>query len=314
MTDAPAVGEMWSGYHTFERDEWSRLRASTPLPLEAHELDALRSLNDKLDLNEVSDVYLPLSRLLNLRVAATQSLQQTTDTFLGRPRQRTPFLIGLGGSVAVGKSTTARILQALLARWPDHPRVDLITTDGFLFPNRVLEARGIMDRKGFPESYDVRRLIRFCSDVKSGRPRVTAPVYSHLRYDILRDEVQTVDQPELVIVEGLNVLQTGAAAPVFVSDFFDFSIYVDASVADLRDWYVQRFERLRETVFQEPESYFHRFAELSAEEATATALRIWEEINEVNLRENVLPTRERADLILEKGPRHSVQQVRLRKL
>jgi type I pantothenate kinase len=305
---------LYSPYATFSREEWAALSGKIPVPLTEEELVRLQGINEEISLSEVADIYLPLARLINLHVAAAQHLHRVSETFLEAPPVRVPYVIGIAGSVAVGKSTTARILQALLARWPDHPRVDLITTDGFLFPNRVLEARGIMDRKGFPESYDVRRLIRFCSDVKSGRPRVTAPVYSHLRYDIVPDEVQTVDQPELVIVEGLNVLQTGAAAPVFVSDFFDFSIYVDASVADLREWYVQRFERLRETVFQDPASYFHRFSELTAEEATSTALRIWEEINEVNLRENVLPTRERADLILEKGPRHSVQRVRLRKL
>ena len=263
---------------------------------------------------EVADIYLPLARLLNLHVAAAQHLHRVSETFLESPPVKVPYVIGIAGSVAVGKSTTARILQALLSRWPDHPRVDLITTDGFLFPNAVLEARGILQRKGFPESYDVRRLIRFCSDVKSGRPLVTAPVYSHLRYDIVPGEMQVVDQPDLVIIEGLNVLQSGGGAPVFVSDFFDFSIYVDAPAPDLRGWYIARFQRLRETVFQDPASYFHRFAELPTEEAMATAERIWEEINEVNLRENVLPTRERADLVLEKGKHHSVQRVRLRKL
>jgi type I pantothenate kinase len=220
----------------------------------------------------------------------------------------------VAGSVAVGKSTTSRILQALLTRWPNHPRVDLVTTDGFLFPNRVLEARGIMHRKGFPESYDLRRLLNFCAELKSGRPLLTAPVYSHLRYDLLPDEEQVVDSPDIVILEGLNVLQTGAAAPLFVSDFFDFSIYVDASVEHLRDWYVQRFLHLRETVFQDPVSYFHRFAGLSEDEAMARSLSIWREINEVNLRENIEPTRERATLILEKGENHAVQRVRLRKL
>jgi type I pantothenate kinase len=304
----------YSPYVTFSREEWSALSGKIPVPLTKAELERLQGINEEISLREVADIYLPLARLINLHVAAAHHLHRVSETFLETGPARVPYVIGVAGSVAVGKSTTARILQALLARWSDHPRVDLITTDGFLFPNSILEARGIMDRKGFPESYDVRRLIRFCSDVKSGRPQVEAPVYSHLHYDLVPDQVQTVDRPDLVIIEGLNVLQTGAAAPVFVSDFFDFSVYVDADVTDLREWYVDRFMKLRETVFQDPQSYFHRFAEVSEEEARATALRIWRDINEVNLRENVLPTRERADLILEKGKKHSVQQVRLRKL
>jgi type I pantothenate kinase len=307
--------EAWAGYRTFERDEWSGLRAATPLSLAAQDLAALRGLNEKLDLDEVTDVYLPLSRLLNLRVAATQALHRTTDTFLGRPLQRVPFIIGLGGSVAVGKSTTARVLQALLARWPDHPRVDLVTTDGFLRPNRVLEERGIMDRKGFPESYDVRRLVRFLEEVKRGQPEVRVPVYSHVVYDIVEGEELVLRQPDIVILEGLNVLQTGVAAgheSRFVSDWFDFSIYVDADETDIEQWYVARFFALRETAFSDETSFFRHFASMSDEELEATARSIWASINQPNLRENILPSRSRADLVLSKGSDHEIRQVRLR--
>ncbi|MGH9086339.1 MAG: type I pantothenate kinase [Acidimicrobiales bacterium] len=310
MTD-----EAWPGYRVFERDEWARLRESTPLTLAAQDLASLRGLNDRLDLDEVTDVYLPLSRLLNLRVAATQELVRSTDTFLGRPLHRVPFIIGLGGSVAVGKSTTARVLQALLARWPDHPRVDLVTTDGFLRPNRVLAERGLMERKGFPESYDVRRLIRFLEEVKRGEPVVRAPVYSHVVYDIVDDEEQVLEQPDIVILEGLNVLQTGVAAGAdagFVSDWFDFSIYVDADEADIEQWYVERFFALRETAFSDETSFFRHFAAMSDEELAATARRIWGSINRPNLLENILPSRSRADLVLDKGPDHGVRTVRLR--
>jgi type I pantothenate kinase len=310
MTDAA-----WPGYRTFDRDEWARLRDNTPLSLAAQDLAALRGLNERLDLDEVTDVYLALSRLLNLRVAATQVLHRTTDTFLGRPMQRVPFIIGLGGSVAVGKSTTARVLQALLARWPDHPRVDLVTTDGFLRPNRILEERGIMDRKGFPESYDVRRLVRFLEEVKRGETEVRAPVYSHVVYDIVEGEEQVLRQPDIVILEGLNVLQTGVDAgheARFVSDWFDFSIYVDADEADIERWYVERFFALRETAFSDETSFFRHFATLSDDELQAAAHSIWASINRPNLRENILPSRSRADLVLEKGRDHEVRQVRLR--
>ena len=310
MTD-----EAWPGYRTFDRVEWARLRDNTPLSLGAQDLAALRGLNERLDLDEVTDVYLPLSRLLNLRVAATQELVRTTDTFLGRPLQRVPFIIGLGGSVAVGKSTTARVLQALLARWPDHPRVDLVTTDGFLRPNRVLEERGIMDRKGFPESYDVRGLIRFLEEVKRGEPEVRAPVYSHVVYDIVAGEEQVLRQPDIVIIEGLNVLQTGVAAgdeARFVSDWFDFSLYGDADEEDIERWYVERFFALRETAFNDETSFFRHFAALSDEALQSTAQSIWASINRPNLRLNILPSRSRADLILDKGPDHEVRRVRLR--
>ncbi len=306
-------------YLDFTHEEWGHLRADTPLTLSEADLAQLRGLNERVSLDEVVQIYLPLSRLLNLYVAAVQELYRATATFLGSQVPKVPYVIGMAGSVAVGKSTTARILQALLARWPDHPKVDLVTTDGFLYPNRVLEQRGLMHRKGFPESYNLRALIKFVSDVKAGLPKVKAPVYSHLSYDILPGHFLVVDQPDIMIVEGLNVLQTGDGVldhkpRVFVSDFFDFTIYVDAKVEDIREWYIERFLTLRDTAFRNPLSYFHRYASLSDQQARERASTIWKEINEVNLLENILPTRERADLILEKGRDHSVQRVKLRKL
>jgi len=306
-----------SRYVEFTRAEWARLRASTPLPLSEAQLRPLVGINEQVSIGEVSDIYLPLSRLLNLYVAATQRLHDATNTFLAKPGPKIPYVIGIAGSVAVGKSTTSRILQALLSHWPSHPTVDLITTDGFLFSKQALDAKGLMHRKGFPESYDVRRLVRFMAEVKSGIPEVRAPLYSHLAYDIVPDQFQVVRQPDVVIVEGLNVLQTGDGRrrlKMFVSDFFDFSIYVDANESDIEQWYIDRFLKLRETVFRNPGSYFHRYAQLSPAEARDTARKIWQDINLPNLRQNIVPTRDRAHLILEKGRDHAVRRVRLRKL
>ncbi len=306
-----------SRFLTFDRAAWARLRDSTPLTLSERDLEAVRGLNDALSMDEVVQIYLPLSRLLNLYVHASQGLYRATQTFLGNDAAQVPFIIGLAGSVAVGKSTTARILQALLSRWPNHPSVDLVTTDGFLFPNAVLESRGLMKRKGFPESYNRARLVRFLADVKAGVPEAHAPVYSHQRYDIVPGAQQTVRQPDIVIVEGLNVLQAPAqrdADQLFASDFFDFSIYVDAEARDIEQWYVARFLRLVETVFKDEDSYFHRYASLDEREARETAGRIWAEINAPNLRENIQPTRLRAHLILTKGARHLVEQIQLRRV
>ena len=300
-------------YLAFDRDEWADLRAATPLTLRESELQQLRGINDRIDLDEVTAVYLPLTRLLNLYVAATQQLHKASAAFLGTLSPKVPYIIGVAGSVAVGKSTFARILQALLARWPDHPRVELVTTDGFLHPNAELERRGILGRKGFPESYDVRRLLRFLDGVTSGEPVVRAPVYSHVTYDVTDDTVE-VRQPDILLLEGVNVLQVSGAGPVYVSDYFDFSVFVDAEVEHLRRWYVERFLALRGTVFTRPDSYFRRYAHLGPGEATEVALDIWARINERNLVENILPTRERADLVLHKGPDHAVTEVRLRRL
>lgn len=306
-------------HRCFTREEWAALRADTPLTLDEADLVRLRSLNDPISLDEVVRIYLPLSRLLNLHVAATQGLYAATRTFLGTSDGKTPFIIGIGGSVAVGKSTTARVLRALLSRWPNTPKVELVTTDGFLFPNAVLQQEGLMERKGFPESYDLPALLRFLSEIKAGAPLVSAPFYSHLVYDIVPNERIEIDAPDILIVEGLNVLQTprlprdGKAVP-FVSDFFDFSIYIDADEEDIHRWYVARFQRLRDTAFRDPTSYFKRYAEIGGEEALAIAERLWSRINLVNLRENILPTRPRADLILHKGGGHMVEQVKLRRL
>ncbi|HZY52942.1 MAG TPA: type I pantothenate kinase [Reyranella sp.] len=308
-------------YRTFTRAEWAKLRANTPLTLAEADIASLRGVNDKVSLEEIADVYLPLSRLLNLHVRAARNLNGVTDTFLGQPVGGRTYIIAVAGSVAVGKSTFARVLRALMARWPDHPAVDLVTTDGFLYPLRELQAKQLMSRKGFPESYDTRRMVQFLADVKAGHAEVRAPVYSHQAYDIVPDDWQTVRRPDVLIFEGLNVLQPGLSggtggrpASVILSDFFDFSIYLDARTSDIEAWYLERFLLLQRTVFQQPTSYFHHLKDLGPDEARAAGHRIWTEINGVNLRDNILPTRERAHVVLSKGADHSIEQVSLRQI
>ncbi len=308
-----------SPYRVFAREAWAALRADTPMTLSADEIERLRSLNDPVDIAEVEAIYLPISRLLALYVAATQQLFRATKSFLGANDSKMPYVIGVAGSVAVGKSTTARLLQALLARWPNTPKVELVTTDGFLFPNAVLKAQGLMERKGFPESYDLAALLRFLSDIKAGKTPVSAPVYSHLVYDVMPGEREVVDRPDILIVEGLNVLQTGrpprdGKAIPFVSDFFDFSIYIDADEEVIHDWYLARFMRLRQTAFRDPKSYFAKYATVTEQEAMRIAESLWSRINLPNLRENILPTRQRAGLVLTKGADHRIEQVALRRL
>jgi type I pantothenate kinase len=313
------MASSYSRYITFDRQQWKALRAHTPLLLSEAELNNLRGINEYVSVREVEDIYVPLSRFLNLHVAAVQHLYEAKRAFMRTPGpERVPYIIGIAGSVAVGKSTLSRVLRAALARWPDHPNVALVTTDGFLHPNAVLEERGLMQRKGFPESYDQRVLLQFLADVKAGAELVSAPVYSHLHYDIVPGASQQVRQPDILILEGLNVLQSPDngrdGARMFVSDFFDFSIYLDAEEDVIEKWYVERFLHLRETVFRNSSSYFHRYADLTEEEATQMAARIWEQINLKNLRENILPTRDRAHLILEKGNDHLVENVKMRRV
>lgn len=308
-----------SPYQHFTRQAWSFLRADTPLTLNQDDILRLQAYNDPISLDEVIEIYLPLSRLISYYAEATQGLHFATQKFLGHANAKTPYIIGIAGSVAVGKSTTARILQALLTRWPNTPKVDLITTDGFLHNNTELEKRGMLNRKGFPESYDLQKILKFLQSVKAGESNLNVPVYSHLIYDVVPDQYITLDRPDILIVEGLNVLQAGrtskdAKAIPFVSDFFDFSIFIDADEDLLASWYVERFLKLRETSFSDKKSYFHRYANCSDSEALRIANKLWATINLVNLRENIKPTRPRADLILRKGESHAIEDVWLRKL
>ncbi len=317
--DARSTAATLSPYHHFTRDEWAALRADTPLTLSIEDLTRLQSLNDPISLEEVVAIYLPLSRLLALYVAATQSLYKATQRFLGAEGGKVPYIIGVAGSVAAGKSTLSRVMQTLLSRWPNTPKVQLITTDGFLYPNARLESEGLLEKKGFPESYDGARLISFLSDVKAGKHNVQAPAYSHVTYDVIPGESSIVDRPDILIVEGLNVLlpnrpaRDGRAIP-FVSDFFDFSVYLHAAEKDLEKWFIARFMRLRDTAFRNPLSYFKKYAGLDDAQAETTARDIWTRINLRNLRENILPTMPRASLVLTKGPSHIIEEVELRKL
>ncbi|MCO5161453.1 MAG: type I pantothenate kinase [Mesorhizobium sp.] len=318
--DQLAPTEKYSPYRLFTAAQWAGFRADTPMTLTADEVKRLRSMNDPIDLEEVRRIYLSLSRLLSAHVEASQLLFRQRQAFFNAgDAVKTPFIIGIAGSVAVGKSTTARVLKELLQRWPSSPKVDLVTTDGFLWSNEVLRRENLMDRKGFPESYDVGALLRFLSAIKSGQRNVHAPLYSHLTYDVLAGQFVTIDRPDILIFEGINVLQTrdlpkdGNAVP-FVSDFFDFSIYIDADEHLIHKWYIDRFMRLRETAFRDPNSFFHRYASLSTDAALAIAEGLWANINLKNLHENILPTRPRADLILKKGADHLIEEVALRKL
>ncbi len=318
--DMPARTNLhFSPYRVFERAQWAKLRADTPMTLVERDLEQVRGLIGELSLEEVEEIYLPLSRLVNLYVSASQELHAVTNRFLGRKDRRVPFIIGIAGSVAVGKSTSARVLRALLARWADHPKVDLVTTDGFLLPNAELESRGIMDRKGFPESFDIGRLLNFLNDVKSGRQNAVAPVYSHFHYDIVPGQEIVISEPDILIVEGLNLFQParlpkdGKAIP-YVSDFLDFSIYIDADEGVIEQWYISRFMKLRQTAFRDPAAYFHRYAKLDHAQAEARALEIWRTINRKNLHENILPTRQRAGLIITKSADHRTSTVALRRI
>lgn len=307
-----------NAYMHFEREQWAKLRDNVELTLSEADIDQLQGINESLSMQEVVDIYLPLSRLLNLYVGAREHRHTVRDQFLDSKNEKVPYIIGIAGSVAVGKSTSARILQALLSRWPEHPKVALVTTDGFLRPNQDLVVRNLMHKKGFPESFDTKALIEFVSAIKSGKKQISAPIYSHLTYDIIPDQSVKLDQPDIVILEGLNVLQTAQNEPeqasrVYVSDFVDFSIFVDADTDLLKTWYIQRFLKFRSGAFTDPKAYFHSYSKMNEQDAIAIASKIWDEINGINLAENIRPTRDRANLVLKKSINHQVSSVKLRK-